>query len=399
MHGLLNHRFPAALAGALAACLAGGAVLASGAVGGGTSATTSAKAGTNFTINCNKGQKIGKTLAASATAPRVMITFSGVCREKVVIARDNVTLHGANTDSAIQVPAAPTTSVTLRIVDARGIALKQVQIDGGGTGIQIVNSSVAATGVRITDAARGLSVEAGSVVTFDSGLTGVGTDGVDVYDGAVFTSNHSSFVNSGGDGIQVLGGAAKLTNCKITGSAYMGVQVQSGGHALFDECVVTHDNAVGIDVSWGASAEIYGGTIGFNNVGVNASSGDVLLVGATVSSNSNAGVTGATGARVTLAPGTVVASNGGSGLSLLNGGVGEIAGSVTFHANGQDGIHIADNSSIWLVSGGNTFTNNANRGIYCAPSPSSALVHGSLADMGTVSGNGGGASTCSFAQG
>lgn len=395
MRALFNHRLPAALAGALAACLAGGAVLASGAVGGGA---TVARSATNFAINCSKGQKISKTLATAAGASKVSITFSGVCREKVVIARDNVTLRGANSESSIQLPVAPASSTSLRIVDARGIVLQQVQIDGGGTGIQIVNSSVAATGVRITDAARGLSVESGSVVTFDSGLTGVATDGVDVYDGAVFTSNHSSFMNSGGDGIQVMGGAAKLSNCKITGSGYMGVQVQSGGHAFFDECAVTHDNYVGIDASWGASAEIHGGTISFNNVGVNAASGDVLLVGTTVSSNTDAGVTGITGGRVTFGPGTVIASNGGNGLWLRNGAVGLIAGSVTFHANGQDGINIEDNSSIRLDGGDNTFTGNGDWGIYCAPSPASPLVDGRVADMGTVGGNGTGGATCAFTK-
>jgi hypothetical protein len=115
-----------------------------------------------------------------------------------------------------------------------------------------------------------------------------------------------------------------------------------------------------------------------------------------VSQNTDAGVTGMTGARVSVV-GAVIDDNGGNGLWLMNGAVGELTNGNTFQGNGMNGIDIADNSSI---TGGsdNTITDNSKWGIHCAKAPAAALVDGSLADMGTFDGNPNGPSDCYFTQ-
>jgi hypothetical protein len=234
----------------------------------------------NFSVNCDRDERINKTLRLIAVTnpqgPNTIIVI-GSCKENVKIrSMDRLTLitrKGASiTDRSNR------TLAVVDIEDSRSVTVQGFTINGGAQGILCNTASVCyVTGNTIQDPSTiqgpgrfGVEVSKGSRAFLESNVIQNWARGAfifgsaevfssnDVFQGnggsAIAVLNHSYFESSNssldnnGVGIEAGGSGVFLGGGTISGNAFDGVKVLAASEAIFSGPTITANGGVGVQV-------------------------------------------------------------------------------------------------------------------------------------------------------
>jgi hypothetical protein len=307
-----------------------------------------------LSVNCTAGEKVGAALARAAwTFTPLVITITGVCAERVVVKRDDITLQGAAPGAGLTSPATGS-GVLLRLQGARRTSLNQLTLTPTRDPVAIGLYGSAQAGITnlIIDAehATGLLVIEGSAAVMAGG---------EIRNGAVSSQ------------IQVEGGNLELRGTRLE-NGVSGITVANAGSALIEQVTIHGRGGTGITVINNASAylsqvEVTGN---FNAVRVHAGGAIETTSGVRIAENESDGIFAAEGAKVALHGGAVIENNY-EGVRAEGGSV-VVTGNVVIRNNRGSGISLGDTSVV--RPGTAAITGNAGWGIFCAPSPAVAQV-------------------------
>ncbi len=233
----------------------------------------------NFSVNCDRNERINKTLRLVAMAnpqgPN-RITVTGSCKENVKIrSMDRLTLITKNGASI-----ADRSNGNLAVVDiedSHSVTVQGFTINGGAQGILCNTASVCyltgntiqgpgrfgvnvVRGSRaflesnvIQNWARGAFITGAQVFSSNDVFQGNGGSGIAVLVGAYFESLNSSF-NNNGDGIEAGGSGLALNGGTISGNSRIGVRMLGSASVAFVGPTITGNGGVGVHLEDGAFA-------------------------------------------------------------------------------------------------------------------------------------------------
>ena len=284
-----------------------------------------------LSVDCTKGERIGDALAhTTATARHVTIFVSGLCRERVIISRDDITLRGVSPGAGIE---GPPDQPALRLNRAQRIALHQLTISGG----------------------RGIEAE-----------------------GSTFVANGLFASGSSRDGLLVVGGAALLTNVVVDTPANRGVVVVGGLLTVTGaDTLITNAPKSGLAAEHGSSLTLSSGATVARNAGsgiASSSSHLVITGGAIVEDNHGDGVGVRDGSTLSLSAGASIRNNSGHGVTIRDTSVAALGGSdlplPEIVNNGFVGLKCAPGPAVAQIAGGQALvTGNGVGQIDCVFSP------------------------------
>lgn len=196
-------------------------------------------------VDCAKGESINAAL--SSAAETLVIEFTGVCAEDVVIGRDDVTIRGAAPGAKITGAAGaatPQPAISMRGVDS--ITLENFAVDD-------------------TDR-RGVDVRASTNVRLDGIVSSTNvSDGLFLGEGASAFVRNSTFDDNGGDGIGMWSGSVLVLEGTISTSGNNRVGLLASGSSdisvsFFGVQMTSNANAncgyflqLGATAQWGAA--------------------------------------------------------------------------------------------------------------------------------------------------
>lgn len=318
-------------------------------------------------VDCAKGESVSAALDSTAAA--LVVEFTGVCAEDLVIERDDVTLRGA-------APGAALGSIAMRGVDS----------------IRFENFAVAnADG-------RGLDIRACTNIQLDGIVAnGNGSDGLLAAEGASVRIRNSSFNDNGGDGIGLWQDSSLTLEGTIatSGNGRMGILVShsdlslafAGAHGTSNDNVrCGYFVQLAGTVQWGAAGPHSATANGNGDCGVRAVAGG-LWTGALIAADNPIGVDVVTGSFGSSPPTTISGGNIGvradhhSHLTLdgatiggSNTGVRVDGASATFRNTNITGNAVRD---VHLLFGARAAFNGANT-VGVVNCESSVLVRGNV---------------------
>jgi len=265
----------------------------------------------NFTVDCNRGQRIATALEQGDFRKPVVINLRGTCREFVTITRANVTLRGDPTAGIV----APNQLSDLLTVSADRAALENLTLTGG--------------------------------------LTGLSQDHQ-----PTFTARNVVVQDTSGDGVRVRAGDARLIGCTVQRSGGIGMAVLRGGSVVLSGgSQVLASAKAGIFANGNSLVNLVGSTVtgsGEQGVLLRDNSQGTISGGSTISDNELNGVEVQTNSQGTVS-GSTVSSNGSRGILLSQGSQGQVIDS-TVSDNGGAGIMLESGSHASLFD--NTITAN-----------------------------------------
>lgn len=303
----------------------------------------------NIDIKCGRGLAIQHYLRVAL--PHTQLTLHGVCREQILIEKDNITIVGANGASIDGGGASADILyegvVTIR--GARGVVLKNLLVSNGpdigiyaSTGAQIMLDGVTAnghvtTGIVIDNANAELRnvtanengsvgidaftnstvIATGPVTTNNNAGPGLEVNGSSLLElrGAVVTSN-----DNGGDGILLVGGSLLQI---LSFPESQGSGVNANGNAGNGMLIATSEIVVVGSEYFGSGANEF--NLSNNSNGIFMSTGAISNPFGTAKftiENNGVGILGVEGTQI-LSIGGLVISGNGAGL------VGDAAGTFT----------------------------------------------------------------------
>jgi hypothetical protein len=197
-------------------------------------------------VDCGKGQSLNAAL--NDAAAMLVVEFSGVCAEDVLIARGNVTLRGTEAGATIAgAPSPALAAPAVAVRSATAVVLKDFAVHDGDR--------------------RGIDVREASSVTIDGVVSnGNFSDGLFVGQGSSVFIRNSSFANNGGDGIGVWQSSTVAFEGTITlnGNQRAGLLLSGGSEGsvtFFGGHVTANDNSVcGFVLQLGAAAQLAAAT-------------------------------------------------------------------------------------------------------------------------------------------
>ena len=282
--------------------------------------------------NCNSGQSIAR--AIERARPGQTIFIQGMCKETLVITKDDVIIDGRGRDgtgtTVWEPEEAEQTVVTLN--GARRVTLMHITFQNGANG-------AVATG--------------GASVTLDH-IQSMGhtVDGVRIERNSSARIVQGQFMNNGDDGVEIdQNAAATLVDCTSQNNGDDGFLIRRGGTATFNGVTTGTDNGDdGIKCTGSSDFNLFGGTVNLDRNGDD---------GIALSQTSNA----ITSAALTTS------NNGDNGIQIIITASMIPAGNATIISsnNGDDGIAIGTSSSFFPI--GNTemtLENNADNGLSVA---------------------------------
>lgn len=253
-----------------------------------------------FPVNC-PGTTISGALRFAKAGDTIRV--AGVCKERVRITTDQITIEGLATavlDGAGVGPAAPEFNALVTIDGARGVTLKRLTIQ---------NSS---------------------------------GEGVLGQNGASFRVENTTVQDNGFTGIAVSSGStAELTNCTIRRNG-IGMDIFTSGAAVLKGSIaITHNLSSGIDLNGQSMLEIRGGQVQVNDNG-----GTGIVMG-----GSQLAIFGFTEAQQ---PGSSLTVNGNTASGILVGTSSIEVFGGGFFGSGANVITVSDNgeNGIWLPESG-----------------------------------------------
>jgi hypothetical protein len=242
----------------------------------------------NFSLNCDRDERINKTLRLIAVAnpqgPN-RVTVTGSCKENVKIrSMDRLTL--ITRKGASITDRSNGTLAVVDIEDSRSVTVQGFAINGGAQGILCNTASVCyLTGNRIQGPAGGYGVDvlrgsraflegnviqnwargafiSGSAEVFSSNdiFQGNGGSAIAVLNRSYFESSNSSLDNNG-VGIEAGGSGVFLGGGTISGNGSDGVRVLAASEAIFSGPTITANGGVGVQVVDGSFAAFLAASI------------------------------------------------------------------------------------------------------------------------------------------
>src|ERR1039458_4196624 len=202
--------------------------------------------GSNFNVNCSRGEKINtllKTTAQAATTGPITITFSGTCKESVSISNfERLTLVGK--PGALIEGASKNVDPAIAIGTSHFVVLQGFTVTGGVAGIWCVEYSVCLlTGLTVQNAT-------GEGVRFARS------------EGLVDTT---VIQNNGYRGLMLVNGGKALVNvATIQGNAAEGVTVVSGSNLTMQNSTIQNNSSIGVRAILGSAVRLYDNTISGN---------------------------------------------------------------------------------------------------------------------------------------
>lgn len=329
-----------------------------------------------ISVDCTGGDTIGAALVtARTTFEPVEIVVKGVCKERIVIDRDEVTLRGADATAGLDGGGLVGLEPLVTVDDAHRIVLDTLRLSPAGL--------------------TGLRLEAGAVVSAASLEIEGGGIGVALRAGTSLQLVSSSVFKSIESGIKSQGGHLDLRKCNVYDNGANGVGIASARLEMSSSKVVGN-GTWGVSVIDNASATITSTTIANNAVGVFLRVGGHagLGTGANISANRLEGIRVWDSATLILGAGAVVEGNGASGVWASGASV-VVPQVTTIRNNAGDGIAAYDTSLVTSTAGLNpVITGNTGWGIRCEPAPGDARLAAPGFGPAIVFGNGAGQLSC-----
>jgi hypothetical protein len=323
----------------------------------------------SFPVDCPAGDTIGAALtAARTTFDPVEIVVKGMCRERIVINRDEITLRGADAASGIDGTGVPGTMPLIDVSDAHRIVLDTLRLTPAETdGLRLeTGASVHAWRLVIEGADFGVylspdtSLELTKSEVLRSRSTAISGRG-----GSLILRS-SAVYGSGSAGISLSGGLLDLSDSKVFDNRYWGVSLTQNATASVSASSI-HENVGGVSLRIGARLTLGSGAVVANNegLGVRVWDSSTLFLGAN----------------------SLIEGNRAGGVHAM-GGSEVVPLSTTVRNNGGDGIAVRDTSLVTATFGVNpTITANSGWGIRCEGFPGDARLASPGFGLAAVFGN------------
>jgi hypothetical protein len=310
----------------------------------------------NLFVNCAAGDTISAALsAAHASFAPVTIDVSGVCNERVLIDRDDVTIQGVSSGAGVDGSGLPGTAALFTVASAHRVIVRNLVLTPDGlTGLRLeTGATVTASHLEIEKAGQGIAMLEDSSLAIDNSVV-VHSSAVGVANQAGALIMHGTVVAKGASaGVTTSAGYLRMFDCKVYGNALWGVSVASSGAGVLNQTAIV-DNAVGLFLRSGASVLVGSGTAIENNTyeGIRVWESSTTLLGV----------------------GSTIAKNGANGVTVLGGSV--LAPlQTTISKNGQHGIEVRDTSLVTATSGAfPEIQGNAGWGVRCESFPGDARL-------------------------
>jgi hypothetical protein len=329
-------------------------------------------------VDCGAGQKVSDALAAAAkTFGPVTITLTGVCHERVVVRRDDVSLRGAGSTDGLASPPSPF----------------------GGTLLQVRAQRVDLRQLNLTPSSQdtGLEVLAGATLTGFALTVVGGNPGLLVWEGAyaeVYGSELRDVTVPTGI-VQAVGGHLVLSSSLVAGSAGSGITVTRGGSLAAFDVTVSGNTSSGISVLEGAHAFLGDVVVTGGRVGLSLSSATASVSGGRVAGAIASGITVQDRAHLSIGGGAIVEDHASAGI-FVSGGSSVVPVDVTIRDNGGSGIALGDTSILrsFFLADKPVISGNGGFGISCDVAPAVSHVTPNGLPAAAVTGNVRGASNC-----
>jgi hypothetical protein len=344
-------------------------------LGMGTAASTSVHAVT-YTVDCGAGQTIGAALvAARTTFDPVEIRVRGMCKERIVIDRDEISLRGVDAASGIDGTGVPGMQPLITVNDAHRIVLDTLLLTPDETvGIRLdTGAAVRAWSVRIEGADFGVDMLADTSLQLTSSEIYKSTGSGILGNGAALILRQTSVSDNGSAGISLTGGRLEMSDSKVVGNKLWGVSLgENASGNIFLSSI--ENNLVGIFLRMNASL--------------------MLGSGAKVVKNEGHGVRVWDSSTLLLGANSLIEGNGAGGVHAIGASV--VAPQLTTIKNNRgDGISVRDTSLVTATAGINpTITANSGWGIRCEGFPGDARLASPGFGLAAVFGNTAGQINC-----
>lgn len=254
-----------------------------------------------WTVNCDEGGSVQAAIEATEPWKPLRVDITGVCREEIYIARDDVKLRGTDENAAI----APSTESAVYVVGGQRIVIEKLTLSGP-------------EGALVTDSAF--------VTLRDVTLEG-SYNGIDAVDGSNIVIEDSRVRNNELDGILLeKGGTLSMSNTVVSGNERGGVRLNKNSSGVISDSEISGNlSGFGVSISDSSSVHIKGATL--------------------INGNGSNGISVVMHSNVRIFSDPVISGNGQSGVFLAHDSGGELIGQVTIGGNTASGVECADEES------------------------------------------------------
>jgi hypothetical protein len=310
-----------------------------------------------LTADCAGGESVADALARGRLmSGPLTITIHGVCNERIVIDRDDVTIRGASSSDGLEGTGLTGTTPLVTIVGAQRVTLSGLRLTPMGLdGVKIdAGTSLTTHSVEIDGAAFGFVLEPDTSArlstsnVLNSQQTGILSNGG-------YLELSGCFINyNSGAGVSMASGILEMYGTTVRGNASWGVSVIDNGTArIYDSTIA--ENATGLFLRIEASASLGSGTrIADNNgIGVRVWDASTLLLGYQ----------------------SIVENNDVPGVHVIGDSVVVPLANAVIRNNNGDGIQLRDTSLATSTSGSfPEISGNAGWGVRCEGDPADARL-------------------------
>jgi len=338
----------------------------------------------NFTVDCNRGQKIATALEQGDFRKPLVINVRGTCSEFVTITRSNVTLRGNPTAEIV----APNQQGDLLTVSADRVTLENLTLTGGLTGLSQDHApTFVARNVIVQDtSAVGVRVRFGDARLIGCTVQRSGGVGIDVLRGAsVVLSGGSQVLDSAGAGVNATrNGLVSLNNSTVMRNGAQGIVLSQGSQGSITNGSTIAENAGnGIDVLMSQANVTGNNTIRDNGgFGIGGHGSPITIDENTITGNRGDGVMGYIGTTLVL-HGNVISGNSKSGVVCMGNCLAQIS-RATIESNGSNGITLIWGAKLILEDPATTVSGNGNYALWCGDSESSFFAMAPLNTTDTI---------------
>lgn len=368
MKTMLEQRISLSL-GSLQSALAMGALLL------GVATAAPAAPVTVIEVDCSAGETIRAALQlARDTFAPVTIEVDGVCKERIVIDRDEVTLRGVSPGAGLDGRGLTGTDPLVTVHDAHRVVLET-----------LVLTSADITGLRL---------DAGASVLASRLQIEGGDSGISAMQNASLVLSSSSVSGVTGTGIGSRGAGLELHDCSVSENGVAGISVSGGLLDVYRSQIVKNAQ-IGIGLTQNAAATVSASEISDSAVGVYLSTGARASLGSTrVSGNRLQGIRVWDSSTLSVGSGTTIERNGAAGVDARGASV-VVPQGTTIRDNGGDGIRVRDTGLVTVTSGlSPVITGNSGWGVACEGFPGDARLASPGFPPGAIFGNLAGQVSC-----
>jgi hypothetical protein len=194
-------------------------------------------------VDCDAGDRLDRVYLGRDTSDSglrgnrpVVVEIRGTCVGHLVVRRDNVTLRGSSTETAVLRgrESSPGSEPVVKAIHATGLRIENLTIEDGVIGIRLVRSSLKASDIRIRDTQVGVSSEDSQAVIGNSAIAD-GQIGLLAFNGSVVGVQNSTIEHLAyGTGSAYRGSSLSLFDCVVSEvgagfHAFLGSQLLFGG--------------------------------------------------------------------------------------------------------------------------------------------------------------------------